>query len=55
VEIVAHGAVLRWPDVGEDILVEGLLATGEIVVWPDVEMRLFPGTTAAAPRTRPVP
>jgi hypothetical protein len=55
VEIAAHGAVLRWPDVDEDILVEGLLATDEIVVWPDVDMRISPGTTAAAPRTRPVP
>lgn len=45
VEVTAHGAALRWPDVDEDILVEGLLATDEIVVWPD--------TVCPAPATSP--
>jgi hypothetical protein len=51
VEIVAQGAVLRWPAVDEDILVEGLLATDEIVVWPDVDMRISPGKAVPAPTT----
>ena len=53
VEITAHGAALRWPDVDEDILVEGLLATDEIVVWPDVDMRISSGTASPAPATSP--
>lgn len=40
VEIGDSGTALRWPDVDEDILVEGLLASGEIIVWPDTDMRI---------------
>jgi hypothetical protein len=40
VEIQERGAALRWPDVDEDISVMGLLATDEIVVWPDADMRI---------------
>lgn len=51
VEIGTQGTALRWPDVDEDILVEGLLATDEIVVWPDVDMRIASGKAASAPAT----
>jgi hypothetical protein len=50
VEIQGQGTVLRWPDVDEDILVEGLLATDEIAVWPDANMGL--DKPASTSRTR---
>ena len=40
VEVGAGGLTLHWPDVDEDIETGLLLSTGEIFVWPDVDMRI---------------
>lgn len=37
-ELVAGGAIVRWPDVDEDIEVAGLLALTSIVVPPDGDL-----------------
>ncbi len=51
VEILGQGSVLRWPDVDEDILVAGLLATDAIAVWPDTDMRLDRATPSNRARS----
>ena len=43
-ELIGDGEIIRWPDVDEDILVSGLLATDEIVVPPDGDLAIVPST-----------